>query len=701
MTHKRLKFTLQAEASSSMARAGRIDLRGQVIETPIFMPVGTHACVRHLHHSRLEQISVPIILGNTFHLLQRPGIEVFKQWGGIHQFMNWKGLVLTDSGGFQIFSLSDQRRMTEEGAKFKSYYDGSDIFLSPEKSIEMQGAINSDIMMVLDECVPSTVDEAEAKRAMDLTHRWAKRSLDARTEESTQALFAIVQGAIFPNLRRESAKALTDMPFDGFAIGGLAVGESKGEREAMTEFVTPLLPKESPRYLMGVGTPIDLLEAVHRGVDMFDCILPGALGEQGVAFSYNGKIKLKRASYKFDSAPLDESCDCDTCKMHSRSYLHHLIKGEETVGKTLLTQHNIHFYLRLMRDMRKAILENRFLAFYNEYKSRLVADDEKHPIKVPKTKPKRLRPTIRGAYQFVKSEKSQCYSIKHIESGEVMHSSNDPSEEAQKLYADQSRFELSLFAKGLADTATQAPSPLVIWDVGLGAAFNAMSAIRNIEKIQIQNGEARSVKIISFENDLDPLKLCLQNHSKMKHLWHPGPAELVEKNQWRSLGADGNLKGNSKIDWQLILGDFETLNLEDYPAPDLIYFDPFSSKVNSSLWSITLFEKLFELSKIKNHALMTYSASTAIRSLLMVAGYEVGKGSGTGLKEETTIARTPDFALFPFDLLDDEWFGRWQRSSAKFPNASDPIHIPLWPQWEEKIRKRFSSVKSFVKSSVI
>jgi queuine tRNA-ribosyltransferase len=269
----RLKFILEKEAKDSRARAGRFTtLHGEVL-TPIFMPVGTQASVKSQNVDSLKAMGSRVLLANTYHLLLRPGIEVFRKFGGIHKFMNWDLPVLTDSGGFQIFSLPNARNLTEEGAVFRSYVDGRNILLSPELSIETQKAINSDIMMVLDQCVPSTVEYALAKSAMELTYRWAKRSLAARGD-SEQALFAIIQGACFKDLRIRSAEALTQLPFDGFAIGGLAVGETKEERNDFCELSASLLPKNLPRYLMGVGTPIDLLEAVHRGVDMFDCILP-------------------------------------------------------------------------------------------------------------------------------------------------------------------------------------------------------------------------------------------------------------------------------------------------------------------------------------------------------------------------------------------------------------------------------------------
>src|SRR4051812_44213789 len=300
----RLSFTLERESTGSRARAARFQTLHGEVTTPIFMPVGTQATVKGQTLHSLKATGARILLANTFHLLLRPGPEVFKKIGGIHRFMNWDGPVLTDSGGFQIFSLPGSRRMEEHGATFQSYVDGNVHLLSPETSIAMQKAIGSDIMMVLDQCIPSTAAHAEAEAAMELTHRWAERSLAARGD-SPQALFGIVQGACHPELRHRSAAHLRALPFDGLAIGGLAVGETHLERYAFTGLVTDQLPAHLPRSLMGVGTPIDLLEAVHRGVDMFDCIIPSQLAQRGVVFTRQGKRQLRRTVYKFSEEPLD------------------------------------------------------------------------------------------------------------------------------------------------------------------------------------------------------------------------------------------------------------------------------------------------------------------------------------------------------------------------------------------------------------
>lgn len=372
---RRLPFTLEKTASDSRARATRFTtLHGEML-TPIFMPVGTQATVKGLNTDSLKSVGSRMLLTNTYHLMLRPGAEVFTQMGGIHPFMNWDGPVLTDSGGFQIFSLPHSRAVTEEGARFQSYVDGKMHLLSPEESIRVQRAIGSDVMMVLDQCIPSTSDHHAAKKAMDLTHRWAKRSLDARGD-SPQALFGIIQGACFEDLRRDSVHALTSMAFDGFAIGGLAVGETKSQREDFTEITAALLPPDYPRYLMGVGTPLDILEAVHRGVDMFDCILPSALAKRGTAFTSRGKVQTRRSAYKFSEDPLDASCACDTCKIYSRAYLHHLTKTEEVLGWQLLTLHNLTFYHQMMAEMREAIFADTFKSYYDEKRKVWTGSDE-------------------------------------------------------------------------------------------------------------------------------------------------------------------------------------------------------------------------------------------------------------------------------------------------------------------------------------
>ena len=357
-----LVFSRGARDKGTSARRGTLHTARGAVETPVFMPVGTRATVTGLTPDDLRVVEAPILLANTYHLLLRPGPELFRRVGGIHKFMAWTGPVLTDSGGYQIFSLPGERTLSEKGARFTSYIDGRIHELTPESSIAMQAAIGSDIMMVLDECVDSTLDEAVARAAMERTHRWALRSLAAR-DDPAQALFAIVQGGLVPALRAQSAAFLSQHPFDGFAIGGLAVGDTRAEREEMTAFAAALLPEERPRYLMGVGTPPDILNAIGCGVDMFDCVIPTHLAWQGTAFTSTGRVRITRGVHRLSEEPLDARCACSTCRTFGRSYLYHLMKCSEPLGPRLLSIHNLHYYLQMMRDARAAIDAGDYAAF--------------------------------------------------------------------------------------------------------------------------------------------------------------------------------------------------------------------------------------------------------------------------------------------------------------------------------------------------
>lgn len=366
----KFEFNLTHQDTQTAARRGWFRTPRGIVQTPVFMPVGTFAAVKTLDLRDLKELDAEIILANTYHLMIRPGQAVFEKFGGIHRFTGWNKPLLTDSGGFQIFNLPDYRLITEEGAVFRSYVDGQKFLLSPEKSIEMQGAIGSDIMMVLDQCIESTADYAQTRTAMELTHRWALRSLAARKRQD-QALFGIIQGGVFEDLRHASVDFLTQHPFDGFAIGGLAVGETKSQREDFTELVASRLPVNKPRYLMGVGTPIDLLEAVRRGVDMFDCIIPTMFAQRGAVFTTQGKINLLATALRLTDTPLDPDCACSTCAHYSLGYLHHLSKCKEPTGWRLVSIHNQFYYTKLMNQMREAIEQNRFEAFYRETKAKI------------------------------------------------------------------------------------------------------------------------------------------------------------------------------------------------------------------------------------------------------------------------------------------------------------------------------------------
>jgi len=351
-----LRFEVLAESASG-ARAGLLHTRRGPVETPTFMPVATHAGFRHHTVDEAAASGAKILLSNTYHLLLRPGPKVFGEVGGIHRFMDWQGGVLTDSGGYQIFSLPEERTLTEKGAAFVNPRDNHRVLLTPESSIETQQAIGSDIMMVLDECIDSRSDEPRTRAAMERTHRWALRSLAAHRKKDTgQALFAIVQGGAFEALRAESASVLTEHPFDGFAIGGLAVGEPRETLYRLAAFTAPRLPRAQPRYLMGVGTPWDLVECVCAGLDLFDCILPTKMSQQGYAYTFEGKLNLKKTTHRVSLGPLDATCDCETCRRYSRAYVHHQVSGGHALGLRLLGVHNLRHYQVLMGRLRAAIL---------------------------------------------------------------------------------------------------------------------------------------------------------------------------------------------------------------------------------------------------------------------------------------------------------------------------------------------------------
>jgi len=344
------------------ARRGRLIFERGVVETPIFMPVGTYGSVKALTPEELTDLGAQIILGNTFHLMLRPGIEVMNAHGDLHDFMHWEKPILTDSGGFQVFSLGALRKITEQGVTFKSPIDGSKIFMGPEESMTVQRHLGSDIVMIFDECTPYPATVDEAADSMRLSLRWAQRSKAAHGDNPS-ALFGIVQGGMYEHLRRESIAGLVDIGFDGYAIGGLSVGEPKDEMMAALDVVEPMMPVAKPRYLMGVGTPEDLVESVRRGVDMFDCVMPTRNARNGHLFTRSGVIRIRNSQYQFDTHPLDECCDCYTCRHYSRSYLRHLDKCGEMLGARLNTIHNLHYYLQLMQELREAI-ENQSLEAY-------------------------------------------------------------------------------------------------------------------------------------------------------------------------------------------------------------------------------------------------------------------------------------------------------------------------------------------------
>src|ERR1044072_1207435 len=376
-------LNFKVEAQDGDARAGVITTPHGEIEAPVFMPVGTAGTVKGIRFEELESkdLDAKIILGNTYHLWLRPGIDIIRAAGGLHRFIGWDRALLTDSGGFQVWSLGALRKISEEGTEFRSHVDGSLRFLSPEVSMEVQAALGSDIVMVFDECAPGQATHEETERSMHLTTRWAKRSKTAFNRlqlerEDPQALFGIIQGAGHLDLRQISLEETVNIGFDGYAIGGLSVGEEKSVMFDVIEDIAPRMPKDSPRYLMGVGTPEDLVEAVARGVDMFDCVLPTRNGRTGQAFTSRGKLNIKNAQWTTDSRPLDESCSCSVCRRHSRAYLRHLSMAREMLASILLTHHNLAFFLDTMRGVRQSIRSGDFPKFRREFTERLGANGE-------------------------------------------------------------------------------------------------------------------------------------------------------------------------------------------------------------------------------------------------------------------------------------------------------------------------------------
>jgi queuine tRNA-ribosyltransferase len=372
-------FEVLGSARDSKARRGRLTTAHGIIDTPAFMPVGTQGSVKGVSPRELRELDAQIVLGNTYHLFVRPGLDVIKHFGGLHKFMNWDGPILTDSGGYQIFSLSKLRKITEDGVEFQNHIDGARALISPEIAIEIQAALGGDIAMALDECVPYPCEYDYAAQSAEMTTRWAKRCKAANAQRSMlnvqrrtvpQLLFGIVQGATFEDLRKQSAQGIAELDFDGYAIGGVSVGEPEEEMMRAVESVEPFLPKDKPRYAMGLGTPPQLLEMIARGMDMFDCVLPTRLARNGTAFTDTGTINLKNAVFARDKRPIEENCVCPACRGFSRGYIRHLVKAEEILGLRLITLHNLHFYLELMNRARAEIERGTF----DQFRKTFVAD---------------------------------------------------------------------------------------------------------------------------------------------------------------------------------------------------------------------------------------------------------------------------------------------------------------------------------------
>jgi len=371
MDKKSLSFEVLHKDAKTKARRGRITTPHGVIETPVFMPVGTQAAVKAMKPEDVKNTGAQIILANTYHLFLRPGSDIVREAGGLHKFMNWHGPILTDSGGYQVFSLGHMRKITEEGVKFQSHIDGSRHMLSPEKSMEVQNDLGSDIIMAFDECAPADSTRKYIERSQALTTRWLERCIAAHKNPDRQALFGIMQGGFHRDLREKSANEITSFDLPGYAIGGISVGETKEEYVGVLDYAPDLLPYDKPRYVMGIGTPDYIFEAVERGVDMFDCVEPTRIARHGMAMTSHGRLSIKNAKFERDFGPLDPECDCYTCRHYSRAYLRHMFKAGETMSHMLLSEHNLRFLSKLCEDIRKSIEEDRFAEskeeFYSKY----------------------------------------------------------------------------------------------------------------------------------------------------------------------------------------------------------------------------------------------------------------------------------------------------------------------------------------------
>jgi queuine tRNA-ribosyltransferase len=647
-----VRYELKAKDPGSRARRGVLHtLRGEV-QTPAFMPVGTRACVNSLTPIDLRAAGAQMILSNTYHLLLRPGPEALRKFGGVHGFMGWDGPLLTDSGGFQIFSIEPGPRIDEEGARFKSYVDGKLVHLTPEASIAMQEAIGSDVMMVLDHLVPSTSDAATVRDALDRTHRWAVRSLKARRFPEKQALFAIVQGGLDPVLRRESALTLAQHPFDGFAIGGLAVGDTREERDEVIALHAELLPEDKPRYLMGVGMPPDLIDSIGRGVDLFDCVLPTSMASQSTAFTWTGRVRLSRKEQALSDAPLDPTCRCETCTRFPRGYLHHLFQCKEPLATRLLAMHNVHHYLDLMAKARLAIEEGRYPQFAKETLEKI--DRHEHG---GGERPGFKRSPIKAGTHEVVQTRSGAPSIRDRALGEIMHPVIGARAEAALLYAGQAGLRERLLA--------EVSDPLVIYDVGLGAGSNAVAALEAALQLSAEGarkadgGPPRQLRVLSFERELGALTLALApEHAEAFGF----TGVLLEAG--RALLSGGHFDSPS-IRWELVRGELPATLLSAPAQAEVIFWDPWSPASNPQLWSVRAFEALRARCR-ESATLFTYGAATSTRAALLLAGFAVGMGARTGTTGQTTAAAVRWQALAaPLDL---RWLERLGRSSAPLPH---------------------------------
>jgi queuine tRNA-ribosyltransferase len=609
------EFKILAQSSESGARSVSFKTPHGPIQGPLFMPVATRGALRHLPHDRLVEFGTQVLLSNTFHFFDRPGVELLKTLGPLHRFIKWAHPILTDSGGFQVFSLAKRMQLSEEGARFRSPFDGRELFLGPEESLMTQDLLGSDIRMVLDVCIPSTASRDLMVAALEQTTRWARRSFDTfQSRQRDGLLFAIVQGGLHLDLRTQSRDQLSTLNFDGFALGGLAVGESFDERITAVNQFSTLLPADKPRYLMGVGTPIDLLESVRAGIDMFDCIMPLALAQQGRAFTSQGHVLLRRAVYKSVDETLDPNCSCPTCTTHSLAYLNHLVKCQEPMATYLIAQHNVYFYHHLMFMMRSAILENRFEQLYQELRQRIDADDPRFPIQSPKVHAQNSTFQIETIDGLSK--------VRSKETNEVIHARENSDHESQLFYIE---------ANDLKNRLTKPDSqPFVVWDVGLGAGHNAFAALKLVQDLAARSELRRPVQMVSVELNPEIFRLVLSQSQRFGHLQSDWATPLL---------ADGKVQDSTlRLEWSLIVEDFAKA-VFSLPKPDAIFFDPYSYKTQPELWTDLIFAEIYK--KMKPGAtLSTYASGSNFRTMLKDLGFDVNDGPKNGVKH-CTVAMKP------------------------------------------------------------
>lgn len=656
-------FRILNRCSHTNARVTWFETLHGAVVTPTFMPVATRASVRGQSPEAVLDAGTQILLSNTYHLMLTPGLEVLKDFGGLHKFMKWDRPILTDSGGYQVFSLKEHIQWDNKGVRVKDPLSGRKLFLTPESVLDAQAIIGSDIRMVLDVCLDSRSSESDLEKALLQTQQWLERAIIhfGRQHEGNPAqrskLFGIVQGGCSDRLRRESALHLQSVGkgLDGYAIGGLAVGETREERERIIASVTPQLDENKPRYVMGIGTPIDLLYAVRSGVDIFDCILPTAFAQQGVAYTTQGKIQLRRGAYVNSQENLDPGCACSTCAKYTRGYMAHLIRAKEPLGWQLVGTHNLFYYHELMNRVRASIQQDLFNKNWSNFLAEVErsdsqddrADESHFSARLPESTPKKNFEIVK-----VERETESFFTLKETTRQEKMHpfsAQNEP----ETLYVQGTGMPAYFSSAG-----ERAHSEIIVWDVGLGMAANAM-AIWNCAGSRLP--ESSSLKLLSFENDITALEIALSKAALFPWLRSKAPHLLVKNRNFSSQ--------DERLRWEVIEGNFLETFTSLSEKPDFIVYDPFSFKVDPSLWSLECFQKIREFLGDHDTLWVSYSHSTLIRAKLLKAGFNLFRGAGISTLTETTIATIRPLSRTQHQLNSEQWISP-EEFSDKFKRSS-------------------------------